>query len=96
MDKFIENGECGTFDFAFIDADKQNNEKYIEQCYQLVKSGGIIAIDNTIWFGAVVDETDQSDDTVAIRNMNRRLKDDMRFHISFLNIGDGLTLLFKK
>ena len=96
LDKFIGNGESGTFDFAFIDADKTSYEKYVNQCHQLLRPGGIISIDNTLWSGAVLDETDQSADTVALRNLNVKLKDDLRFNISFLKVGDGLTLLFKK
>jgi len=96
LQKFIDNGESGTFDFAFIDADKPNYLNYHELCLKLLRPGGVIAFDNTLWSGNVIDETDQSEDTVALRKLNDKLKDDMRCNISFLNIGDGLTLLFKK
>ena len=96
LDKFISEGQSGTFDFAFIDADKTSYEKYVDQCHKLLRPGGIISIDNTLWSGQVLDLTDQSADTVALRNLNTKLKDDLRFNISFLKVGDGLTLLFKK
>lgn len=96
LQKFIDNGESGTFDFAFIDADKTNYDNYHELCLKLLRPGGVISFDNTLWSGMVIDENDQSEDTVALRKLNDKLKDDVRCNISFLNIGDGLTLLFKK
>ncbi|CAL4074475.1 unnamed protein product [Meganyctiphanes norvegica] len=96
LQKFIDNGESGTFDFAFIDADKLNYDNYHELCLKLMRPGGVIAFDNTLRSGAVIDETDQSENVVAMRKLNDKLRDDKRCNISFLNIGDGLTLLFKK
>jgi predicted O-methyltransferase YrrM len=88
-------GEAGQFDFAFIDADKENYDTYYENCLQLVRPGGLIVIDNVLWHGRVLDENDQSDDTNAIRAINKKLHSDGRVHLSLVPIGDGLTLLQK-
>jgi predicted O-methyltransferase YrrM len=86
----------GPFDFAFIDADKANYQKYFERCLKLVRRGGLIAIDNTLWHGRVLDRRDQSTDTRAIRAFNRKLRRDRRVHLSLVPIGDGLTLALKR
>lgn len=86
----------GPFDFAFIDADKENYQKYYERCLKLLRRGGVIAIDNTLWYGSVVRPKDRSVDAVAIRAFNRRLHRDRRVEIALVAIGDGLTLAFKR
>jgi predicted O-methyltransferase YrrM len=86
----------GKFDFAFIDADKANYQNYFERCLKLVRRGGLIAIDNTLWHGRVLDRRDQSADTRAIRAFNRKLRRDRRVEISLVPIGDGLTLALKR
>ena len=86
----------GPFDFAFIDADKENYQKYYERCLKLVRRGGLIAIDNTLWHGSVVRPSDRSVDAVAIRAFNRKLRGDRRVEIALVAIGDGLTLAFKR
>ena len=86
----------GPFDFAFIDADKANYQNYFERCLKLVRRGGLIAIDNTLWYGRVIDRRDQSADTRAIRAFNRRLRSDRRVDIALVPIGDGLTLAQKR
>jgi caffeoyl-CoA O-methyltransferase len=86
----------GPFDFAFIDADKENYQNYFERCLKLVRRGGLIAIDNTLWHGKVIDRRDQTADTRAIRAFNRRLRRDRRVEISLVPIGDGLTLAVKR
>nr|AFC17961.1 O-methyltransferase [Penaeus vannamei] len=96
LQKFVDGGEAGTFDYAFIDADKTNYDRYYELCLTLLRPGGVIAFDNTLWDGAVIDPADQTPDTVALRKLNEKLKDDQRINISFLKIGDGLSLCFKK
>jgi len=96
LQRFIDEGQKGSFDFAFIDADKQNYHRYFEQCLVLLRKGGVIAVDNTIWSGKVIDESDQSADTVAIRAFNDAVASDDRVAISFLTIADGLSLLFVK
>ena len=86
----------GPFDFAFIDADKANYRNYYERCLKLVRRGGVIAIDNTLWHGRVLDRRDQTADTRAIRAFNRRLRRDRRVEIALVPIGDGLTLALKR
>ena len=86
----------GPFDFAFIDADKANYQNYFERCLKLVRRGGLIAIDNTLWYGRVIDRGDRSADTRAIRAFNRRLRRDRRVELALVPIGDGLTLALKR
>ena len=86
----------GKFDFAFIDADKTNYQNYYERCLKLLRPGGIVAIDNTLWYGKVLDRRDRSADTRAIRAFNRRLRRDRRVDVSLVPIGDGLTLALKR
>ena len=86
------DGEDGSFDFAFIDADKENTMAYYEQLLELVRPGGVIAVDNTLWSGRVADPAEQDPDTVALREFNRALAGDARVTISLVPIGDGLTL----
>jgi len=96
LDSLIEQDNKGTFDFAFIDADKVNMPNYYERCLVLLRSGGLIAVDNVLWSGSVIDEAKQDNDTVAIRAFNKTLKDDDRVDISLVPIGDGLTLARKR
>ena len=90
--KLIASGETGSFDFAFIDADKENYDLYYEQCLKLVRPGGLIAIDNALWHGAVADPACNDVDTTAIRALNRKLRDDPRVDMVLLPVGDGLLL----
>jgi predicted O-methyltransferase YrrM len=92
LDSLIATGETGQFDFAFIDADKENYDRYYEQCLVLVRKGGLIAIDNVLWAGAVVDPADESRSTVAIRALNEKLRDDPRIDFCLIPVGDGLSL----
>jgi caffeoyl-CoA O-methyltransferase len=92
LDSLIAAGEAGHFDFAFIDADKDNYDRYYEQCLVLVRKGGLIAIDNVLWDGAVADPADQSSSTLAIRALNEKLRDDPRVDFCLVPIGDGLSL----
>ena len=91
----LKSVELGTFDFAFIDADKTNYDNYFEICLDLVRPGAVIAIDNVFWGGSVADESQQDDDTKAIRALNKKLKTDERIELSIVPIGDGLTLARK-
>jgi predicted O-methyltransferase YrrM len=86
----------GPFDFAFIDADKANYQNYFERCLKLLRRGGLIAIDNTLWHGRVLDRRDQSADTRAIRAFNKKLRRDRRVDIALVPIGDGLTIALKR
>ena len=95
LSRLIEAGEAGRFDFAFIDADKGNYPVYFEHCLTLLRTGGLIGIDNTLWSGAVADPTDNSEDTKVIRALNRQIHEDPRVLSGILPIGDGLTLALK-
>lgn len=92
LDELIATGQVGAFDLAFIDADKGNYIEYYERCLELLRPGGIIAIDNTLWSGSVADPEDQTEDTKAIRAFNRYAYQDERVTLSLVPIGDGLTL----
>lgn len=86
------NTLTGPFDFAFIDADKVNYDAYYERCLQLVRPGGLILIDNTLWHGDVINPAKQDADTLAIRALNKKLQADRRIDLSLLPLGDGLTV----
>jgi caffeoyl-CoA O-methyltransferase len=96
LDELLGGGWLGLFDYAFIDADKANYDAYYEKCLQLVRPGGLIAIDNTLWDGKVADEKVTDEDTIAIRSLNGKLFADDRVSLSFLPFADGLTLCVKK
>jgi len=85
-----------SFDFAFIDADKIQYDTYYEYCLQLIRPGGLIAIDNILWGGAVADQQDDEAETVAIRALNEKLLQDSRIDLSLVPIADGLTLARKR
>ncbi len=86
----------GQFDFAFIDADKANYDGYYECALKLVRAGGLIAIDNVLWHGKVIDAEVNDADTLAIRALNKKLLGDSRVSLSMIPISDGLTLLLKR
>jgi caffeoyl-CoA O-methyltransferase len=86
----------GRFDLAFIDADKPNYWKYYERCLRLLRKGGLVAVDNTLWGGSVIKAGDRSASTVALREFNARLAKDGRVDIALVPIGDGLTLAVKR
>lgn len=86
----------GPFDFVFIDADKGNYDNYYEACLPMVRRGGIIAVDNTLWSGWVADSARQDDDTLALRAFNDKLHRDERVALSLLSLGDGVTLALKR
>lgn len=96
MDALIEKGEAETYDFVFIDADKENYDNYYERALTLLRKGGLILIDNVLWDGAVIDPADKQPSTEAIRKLNKKLHHDDRVTISMVPIGDGLTLARKK
>ena len=96
LDKLIAEGHAGTFDFAFIDADKPNYDNYYERMLVLLKQNGLIAIDNVLWGGAVADETKQDESTVALRKLNAKICADERVTLSMIPVGDGLTLALKR
>ena len=93
--ELIQNGEAGTFDMAFIDADKVNYKIYYENCLDLLRPGGLILIDNVLWSGKTANPDETDDDTVAIRELNLFIHNDKRVDLSLLPVGDGLTLALK-
>ncbi len=96
LDDLIAAGEGGRFDFAFIDADKGNYANYFERALVLLRPGGLIAIDNVLWYGRVIDPAFKDTDTLAIRAFNEKLHTDDRVWVSMLPVRDGLTLACKK
>ncbi len=96
LDARLKAGEAGSYDFAFIDADKTNYIYYYERILELLRPGGLVTVDNVLWSGAVTDRQDNSEDTVAIRAFNEALHHDERVDLSILPIGDGLTLARKR
>jgi caffeoyl-CoA O-methyltransferase len=96
LDALLAEGHAGTFDFAFIDADKTSYDAYYERILQLLRPGGVLSVDNVLWGGRTADETDQSEDTVALRKLNLKIRDDARVSMVMLPIGDGLTLAMKR
>lgn len=96
LDRLLADGHAGTFDFAFIDADKGNYENYYDRAFQLVRSGGLIVVDNVLWGGRVADSKDQDKITKTIRAFNQKLSQDDRIWLSLVPIADGLTLALKK
>jgi predicted O-methyltransferase YrrM len=95
LDALIEGGHSGSFDFAFIDADKTSYDAYYERCLALLRTGGLIAIDNVLWDGEVA-LASSDPDTVALQQLNLKLHRDERVDLSMLPLGDGLTLARKR
>ena len=81
---------------AFIDADKDRYDAYYERCLVLLRTGGLLMVDNVLWGGAVIDEGDASDDTEAIRALNAKMGGDERIDMALLPVGDGLTIARKR
>jgi predicted O-methyltransferase YrrM len=96
LERLVAEGGAGRYDFAFIDADKTHYREYYERCLTLLRAGGLIAIDNTLWSGAVADPAAQDADTRALRELNEAVHQDTRIELAMLPIGDGLTLALKR
>jgi caffeoyl-CoA O-methyltransferase len=96
LDELLAAGLAGTFDIAFIDADKRNYEGYYERSLQLIRPGGLIAIDNVLWSGRVAEPQVQDNQTQVIRALNEKLHHDKRITLSMVPIADGLTLALKR
>jgi caffeoyl-CoA O-methyltransferase len=92
LDRMLEDGLAGRFDFAFVDADKAGYVDYWERCLRLVRKGGLIAVDNVLWSGRVADPANDEEGTAAIRAFNAHARDDDRVDLSLVPVGDGLTL----
>ena len=94
--ELLQRNGAGTFDFAFIDADKTAYDVYYEACLALLRPGGLIAIDNVLWSGTVADPADQRPDTVALRAITAKVRDDARVDACLLSIGDGVLIARKQ
>ena len=92
LNSLIRDGWSGDYDMAFIDADKIGYADYFEACLTLVRPGGLILVDNTLWDGKVADDDARDEDTSAIRAFNRKVYEDDRIDLSLVPIGDGLTI----
>ena len=95
LQSLVDKGQSGRFDLAFIDADKENYLQYFEYCLQLLRPGGLIMVDNTLWGGSVIDSGNQTASTRAIRKFNEHVFNDERVSVSLVPMGDGLTLARK-
>ena len=95
LGRLLADAQGGTFDYAFVDADKANYDLYYERCLELVRPGGVLAIDNTLWDGKPADPSVNDPDTQAIRALNAKIHGDTRVSLSFLSFADGLTLARK-
>ena len=96
LDALLAQGRAGTFDFAFIDADKTGYDAYYERILTLLRTGGVLAVDNVLWDGRVADQREKDKDTQAIRAFNAKLHHDARVTLSMVPIGDGLSLARKR
>lgn len=96
LEAALRQGGAGTFDMAFIDADKPNYIRYFELCLELLRPGGVIAVDNTLWYGRVIDDSFDDADTRAVRGFNAFLRADARVDACLTVVGDGLSLAVKK
>jgi len=96
LDGLLASGGAGEYDFAFIDADKGNYLAYYERCMKLLRSGGLIVVDNTLWSGDVADPANTKPDTVSLRAFNDALHRDERIDLALLAMGDGVTLARKR
>jgi caffeoyl-CoA O-methyltransferase len=95
LQQLLAAGEAGRYDFAFIDADKESYVHYYERVLELLRPGGLVVVDNTLWSGRVADPENSEPDTVALRHFNEHLHHDRRIDLSLVPIGDGLTLARK-
>ena len=96
LEELLAAGETGCYDFAFVDADKPAYDTYYELLLKLLRPGGLMALDNTLWSGAVADPNEREPNTVALRALNDKLHRDERIDLSLLPVGDGLTLARKR
>ena len=96
LDAALSKGESGTYDLAFVDADKVSYDAYYERCLTLMRVGGVMLFDNVLWSGKVADPKETDADTNALRKLNEKARDDKRLHAALLAIGDGLLMCLKK
>ncbi len=96
LNSLLEDGQAETYDMVFIDADKPGYDDYYEASLKLIRKGGLLMIDNTLWSGSVADDSINDEDTLALRLLNKKIHQDNRVEMSLLPISDGLTLVVKK
>ena len=96
LDELLAEGGRETFDFAFVDADKENAEAYYEHAFGLLRAGGLFAFDNALWGGSVADPSDQRDSTRAVRALTARVCSDQRVSATLIPVGDGLLVARKR
>ncbi len=96
LDRLLKTGEAGTYDFAFIDADKENYDGYYERALKLLRRGGLVAVDNVLWGGSVADARSQRASVKAIRALNNKIVRDKRVSMCLVPIADGVTLAMKR
>ncbi|XP_037321080.2 catechol O-methyltransferase domain-containing protein 1 [Pungitius pungitius] len=96
LNELIAAGEAGTYDFVFIDADKFNYDRYYEKSLELIRAGGIIAVDNVLWSGKVVNPAPDDLTSQALDALNKKLHSDQRIDLSMLMVGDGLSICIKR
>ncbi|XP_027862919.1 catechol O-methyltransferase domain-containing protein 1 [Xiphophorus couchianus] len=96
LDELTAAGEAGTYDFVFIDADKSNHDRYYEMSLELIRNGGIVAIDNVLWSGKVVNPAPNDTTSQTLDALNRKIHKDQRVELSMLTVGDGLTIAIKR
>ena len=96
LDALLRDGQAGTFDFAFVDADKENYDNYYERALKLLRRGGLVIFDNMLWSGRVADPGVQDVETVALRALNEKLHHDERVFVSLLPVRDGMSLAVKQ
>lgn len=94
--RLLADGHAGTFDYAFVDADKGQYGLYYERCLQLLRPGGLVVVDNTLWDGKPADPAVTDPDTAAVRELNAKLHADERVELCFLPFADGLTVAMKR
>ena len=96
LQQLLRDPGAGTFDFAFVDADKEGYDGYYESGLELLRTGGLMAFDNTLWSGRVADRSNNDRDTVALRKLNEKARDDARVDSCLLTVGDGVLLVRKR
>lgn len=95
LDRLLEEGQSGSFDFGFIDADKSSYDSYYERVLALLRPGGVLVVDNVLWGGDVADPEKKDADTISIRALNKKIVSDSRVSMSLIPVADGLMLVRK-
>jgi predicted O-methyltransferase YrrM len=96
LDALLASDGPGSYDFAFVDADKDNYGAYYERCLKLLRQGGVVVFDNVLWSGRVADARHKDPDTEALRALNLQVRNDERVDATLVTIGDGFLLARKR